>query len=303
MIDIRQTKQWGNYLESIGWEIENIGGTQVFINKVPFFNFSVIKIQHHKNPLSFKEIDKLAKKNNAICVIAEPDNKDFKIEDFKKNGYFNSPMFLTHTLTSYVDLSQSEKKLWQSFSENARRNIKKAQKNDLVIKKVWSRDKDYENDFKVFYKLFKNLTQIKKFWIPDYNEYLSKLKAFEKCSILFFAYKKGAPDPIATIWISYYKSFAVYMNTGITNEGYKNLANYLLVWEAFKTVKKLGVKTFDFEGMFDPRFPKEKKTWANFSQFKARFHGTLVEYPHPQMKCYNLFFKLIFLCSKIISRY
>ena len=301
-MDIRQTKQWGKYLAGIGWLVEEVGGIQVFIKKIPIFNSSVIKIQHHKNPLPFTMIDKLAKKYNAICVIAEPENKRLNLEDFKKAGYFNSPMLLTHTSTIYIDLTQSEKKLWNSLSENARRNIKKAQKNNLIIKKVWTKDGNYEDRFKLFFKLFKNLTKLKKFWTPGFDEYFKKLKAFEKCSILFFAYTKNSPEPIATIWVSYFNNIAVYINTGITEDGYGHLANYLLVWEAFKTCKKLGVKTFDFEGIYDPRFPKEKKTWVNFSEFKKRFHGTLIEYPKPQMKCYNLFFKLFFLCSKVLSR-
>lgn len=302
-MDIRQTKQWGQYLKSIGWEIENIDGRQVFINKVPFFNFSVIKIQHHKNPLPFSKVDGLAKRYKALCIISEPEQKGFNQKVYSDNGYTKSSMLLTHTATIYIDLKKSKKRLWSDISENARRNIKKAQKNNLTIKKVFTKNGDYEEDFKKFFKLFKNLTRIRNFWTPGYDEYLKKIKAFEQNSIFFFAYTKEIPEPIAAIWVSIIKNTAIYMNTGITQKGYQTLANYLLVWEAFKTCKKLGVTTFDFEGIYDPRFPKEKKSWANFSQFKARFHGTLVEYPHPQMKCYNLFFKFIFLCSKIISRY
>lgn len=301
-MDIRQTKQWANYLSKINWQIEKIGANFVFINKVPLLPFSVIKIQHPKNNIDLKKVDMVAKKYQAICSVLEPDFKSFDKNYYKKSGYFDSSLFLTHTATIQIDLKQSAKKLFASFSENARRNIKKAQKNNLVIKKVWSKNGSYQKEFEKFYELFVNLTKMKKFWIPAIDEYLKKIKSFEKDSILFFAFKKNSNQPIAAVWLAVVGDLAVYMNTGVTEEGYKNLANYLIVWECFKLAKKMGAKIFDFEGMYDPRFPHQKKSWANFSQFKKRFHGELIEYPRPMIKCYNIFFKVLFLCSKILSR-
>lgn len=296
-MDIRQSPQWGNYLSSIGWVVEKIGESQAFVRPIPLLGRSIIKIQHPQNPLSFLEIDQIAKKHKALFVIIEPESPGFDEKQLIQAGFIKSNTTLTHTLTIYIDLQKSEEKILASFSENARRNIKKALNNNLEIKKVFLKDVKNDKDFKNFYDLFFNLRKIKKFYAPGYNEFHKKMQAFKNSSVLLFAYYQN--QPIAVVWLGLLKNTAVYMNTGITTKGYKFLANYLLVWEVIKLAKSLGLQTFDLEGLYDPRFPKERKSWVKFSEFKRRFHGKLVEYPCPWIKIYSKFYKLIYLCSKI----
>lgn len=296
-MDIRQSKEWGEYLSSINWTVEKIGNNQAFVRPIPLLGKSIIKIQHPQNPLSFLEIDQIAKKHKALFAIVEPESLGFDEELLRKNGFIKSNTTLTHTLTIYIDLQKSEDYILASFSENARRNIKKAQNNNLEIKKVFLKDVKNDKDFKNFYDLFFNLRKIKKFYAPGYGEFSKKMQAFKNSSVILFAYHRG--KPIAAVWLGLLKDTAVYMNTGITKTGYDLLANYLLVWEVIKLAKNLKLKIFDFEGLFDPRFPKERKSWKNFSEFKRRFHGTLVEYPFPYIKIYSKLYKLIYLCSKI----
>jgi len=53
------------------------------------------------------------------------------------------------------------------------------------------------------------------------------------------------------------------------------------IWGNFrdyeKLAKKMGCKIFDFEGIYDDRFPL--KSWLGFSRFKKSFGGLEVEYP------------------------
>lgn len=117
------------------------------------------------------------------------------------------------------------------------------------------------------------------------------MKAFENNSVLIFAYFEK--KPIAVVWLGYFDKVITYLQTGIAPEGYKSLANYLLVWEGIKWAKKKGIKVFDFESIYDARNPHENKRWIGFSEFKKRFHGEIVNYPSSYVKYYNLFFKLI----------
>lgn len=298
-MDIRQSPEWGKYLSSIGWTVEKLSNNnQAFIRRLPILGNSIIKIQHPQNPLSFLEIEQLSKKHKALFTIIEPDRTNFNEEEFIKNGFRKSYMSLTHTLTIYIDLKPAEEKIFSSFSENARRNIKKAQKFNLEIKKIFLKNVKNDKDFKNFYDLFLNLRKIKKFYAPGYDEFYKKMQAFKNSSVLLFAYYQK--KPIAAIWLGLLKDTAVYMNTGITVKGYELLANYLLVWEAIKLAKSLGLFVFDFEGLFDPRFPKERRSWIKFSEFKRKFHGSLIEYPSPFIKIYSKFYKLIYLCNKIL---
>lgn len=66
--DVRQTKEWSEYLKKLGWEIVNIKGTFVFIRQVKPFRHSLIKIAHSKQPYPFDEIEKLAIQHHALFV-------------------------------------------------------------------------------------------------------------------------------------------------------------------------------------------------------------------------------------------
>lgn len=142
----------------------------------------------------------------------------------------------------------------------------------------------------------KELADTKKFYIQNYQEIQNKMLAFQKTSCFIFAYYQG--QPINTVWLAFNEDRGSYLHTGINAEGYKMLANYLLAWEAIKISKKHKRKVFDFEGIYDPRFPDQRKRWKKFSEFKSRFHGETILYPTPRIKCYNLPFKLFYLCSQ-----
>lgn len=296
-MDIRQTDGWGNYLKSISWQVRKIGNTQLFIRVVPFFNFSFIKIQHQENPIPFKKIDKVAKKFRSLMVIIEPSLQGYQERDFIKAGYIKTTQPVVHTTTIQIDLKPSLEKILAGFSENARRNIKKGLSSNLEIKKVFMKDEKNLKEFEVFLSLLKNLTAMKKFWVPGDIEMKKKITGL-KDSVLFFAFEKDGSDPIAAVWLAKTKDSSHYIQTGITKRGYELLANYVLVWEVVKTSKKLGLKYFDFEGIFDPRYPKMHPRWKNFSEFKKRFHGNKIEYPTSWVKFYSLFFKWFYFIGQ-----
>jgi len=296
-IDARQTQQWAHYMESIGWRTKIIGKTHLFIKKLPFFDASFMKIQHPQGPFPFERIDEVARKNKTIWTILEPHVVGYEESEFGKHGYMKSRMLQVHTATIKIDLNQNEKDLFKSFSENARRNIKKAQKQNLKIKTVFMKEKKSWKYFPVFYSLLKNLSKMKKFYIYSYDEYHKRMIAFKDTSILLFAYKNDIP--IAVVWYAYFSDVIAYFQTGITGRGYETLANYLLVWEGLRLGKKLRLSVFDFESIYDERFPKNVLQYKKYTEFKKRFHGELIQYPHPWIKIYTWWGKLVYLCGTI----
>lgn len=299
MIDLRQTSSWGQYLKAIGWKVVKINNCQIFIKIIPLVNYSIIKIQHPPLPVPFQEIDQIARQNNALFVLIEPEAGSDDLL-FKKNGFFSSRMLQTHTATIRINLKQSLPKILASFSENARRNIKKAQGHHLEIKIIPLDSSASLSYFREFFQLFTTLTKLKNFYTPSFEEFSKKMIAFKNQSVLLFAYFKN--QPVACLWLGFSKCAAHYMHTGITKPGYQLLANYLLVWEAVKLAQQKKLTYFDFEGIYDPRFPQERKKWQNFSEFKKRFHGELIEYPTPQIKFYSKLFKIIYLWGTIFTR-
>ncbi len=296
-MDIRQSSGWGDYLKTIGWEIKKISGVQIFIKRLPLIQSSFIKIQHPQDPIPFKQIDTLAKKNKALMILVEPSLKNYQDRDFIKNGYVKTKQPFVHTATIQIDLKPTLDKIILSFSENARRNIRKGLLNNLKIEKAFLNKEKNMQKFELFLKLLKNLTQMKKFWVPS-DEEMRKKVAGLKDSILFFAYEEKGTDPIAAVWLATTKDSSHYIQTGITKRGYDLLANYVLVWEIIRASKTLRLKTFDFEGIYDPRYPGNHPRWKNFTEFKSRFHGNRIEFPPPWVKFYNNFFKWFYLIGQ-----
>lgn len=69
---------------------------------------------------------------------------------------------------------------------------------------------------------------------------------------------------------------AYYWQAFANKEGRKKLYQYKVVWEGILWAKKKGARIFDFEGIYDERFPN--KTWLGFTHFKKSFGGYEVEY-------------------------
>lgn len=301
-IDARQFPQWSTFLKNIGWQVKKLKGNNIAIKKIPFINLSIIKIQHPLNPVPFKQVDIIAKKYNALLVLVEPHNHKYNEEIFIKNGYKRSNMRAAHSATIRIDLQKTEEEIFNSFSENAKRNIKKAKKNNLRVEIIRLNTKESEKYFLKFYNLLGNLVKMKKFYIPKYKESYAKFQGFKNNSVLLFAYENNKDnshqDPIAGIWLGYYKNVSVYLQTGIMQKGYLLLANYLLVWKALQFSKKNNIQVFDFESIYDTRYPKDNKDWIGYSEFKKRFHGEIIEYPHNWIKIYNPLLKIISIFVK-----
>lgn len=72
-------------------------------------------------------------------------------------------------------------------------------------------------------------------------------------------------------------SIAYYWQAFTSKGGRGKLTQYKIVWEGILWAKKMGAKVFDFEGIYDERFPN--KSWLGFTHFKKSFGGYEVEYP------------------------
>ncbi len=292
--DIRQSPQWGAYLESIGWIRKRVGKTQMFIRTIPFLGGSIIKIQHAHGPLQFSEIDTIARFHKALAVIIEPHVAGYDACDYLKNGYQESTMRYAPSATIKIDLTSSLETIMRSFSENARRNIKKAQNNKLTIKTVFLLDEKKDNSFNEYYELLMHLRKMKNFYAPGYRESYKKMLALKDSSLLMFAYEKKGEKPIAVVWYGYHDTVMTYLQTGITTRGYEYLANYLLVWEGLCLAKKMKLKVFDFESIYDPRYKRDNRAWRGYSEFKKRFHGTIIYYPPSWIKFYSMPFNVLY---------
>jgi len=278
-MDLRQSLEYAEYLKSLGWQIEKLGKEQVFIKKIPLLG-NLIKIQRISSPIPFFEIEKLAKKYKAFQIIIEPALPAGRpalpqspSTSSPPPGYkfLKSPFIPTKTLVK--DIKGPEREIFDSFSKNKRRDIRIAEKNNLLIK-----EGSYEN----FYQL-KREYLLKKFIFPIGTKKEIKLTcdAFkEKAKILVVEWEGKI---VAGALLLFYNQTAYYWQAAASDKGKKLLAPTLIVWEAIKLAKKNHYESFDFEGVYDERFP-ENKSWLGFTHFKEGFRGKEILYPKPLVK-------------------
>ena len=144
MVDIRQTQQYANYLQRIGWIVERIAGVNYFIKNFPIIG-SIIKIQRPEF-IDGKTINQLVNKYRAFQIILEP--KDMvKGRWLMANGFklSNSPYLPTKTLQ--LDLTKSKNELFNGIKKDARSAIRK--KSDLRFMIYDLKDlEEFRNDWK-----------------------------------------------------------------------------------------------------------------------------------------------------------
>jgi len=127
MTDLRQSSQYGKYLEKTGWTVDKISEAYIFVRKVPFTPFSIIKIQRPEKIPNLIKVKKLAKKYRALVVYIEPSvfKSSLLASRLNKNGYKLSKSPFLPTKTTHLDLSQSEKELLKQMKKDSRHILKK----------------------------------------------------------------------------------------------------------------------------------------------------------------------------------
>ena len=303
MTDLRQTKEFANFLKSQGWIIETIseakpkktprgcakalprGETKAFIRKLPLTPFSIIKLQRPEM-IDIQKINQLAKNHRALAIYIEPSLSTINYQlSTKKNGFHLSRSPFLPTKTIHLDLAQSQKQLLTDMKKDARYCIRKASLAGPTCKQVGP------DGIKLFHQAWKRAVSWKRH-VPPLKTLKNLKTAFGPKAIFLVALTKVTPGVelgqndvdtpgvdaiLAGTIILLTKDTAYYYYAFTSKEGRKMMAQYLLVWEVIKIAKKQGCKIFDFEGIYDPRFPI--KNWQGFSYFKKSFGGKEVEYP------------------------
>ena len=262
--DLRQSGEYGRYMERIGWKTITIKSkhkrVQIFVRKLG--PVSIAKIQRVELPLLWEELDKILKENRVFMCKLEPNyDSRFRIQNLRMRGFKqdNWPMLGTKTLR--IGLSGSLSIIYDSFKKDCRYGIRNAQNSIFNVQL---------NKLDDFYNMWRRANRIKKLWTPPKRDYDALVQSFgEKCFCITI-------NNLAGCLVLLHKNTAFYYFSGSLPEGKKLNFPYLAVWEALKEAKKRGCKEWDFEGIYDNRWPNNG--WKGFTHFKKSFGGTEVEY-------------------------
>jgi lipid II:glycine glycyltransferase (peptidoglycan interpeptide bridge formation enzyme) len=266
MQDIRQSKVWKTYADIKGWkivEIPSVDGKhkmQASILPLEMLGLNFLKLQRSDYDPDWSVLKKIKRENWVVSSIIEPK----KIEDvcgFKKAGYRLSNFPYLAAKTIIIDLRLTTKKLWRNLSENTRRLVNKNV--DCEIRKV--KADVFLNEWKKFSKI----------WTMKLSEMEYLKEKLNKNILFLLCYKNDVCQSGIMIIKSldtcnYYQSFT-------TDAGRSTGAHFFLVWKTMCEAKEKGLKYFDFEGVYDPRWPQKK--WIGFTAFKNKFGGKETIYP------------------------
>lgn len=240
MADIRQSAAYAKYIKSIGWRVEKIKGVNVFVRKM-----GIAKIQRSDVPVDFPKI------SGVWMTKLEPRTYNLVPPGFHQDGW---PLLASKT--QKVDL----------------KNIKPKKDCRYCLRKVLrEKRKVLKNDFGGFYKLWRKAAGIKRLWIPPEKDYWALINAFGKNVFCITI------DNLAGAVVLVYQKTAYYYYAAALPEAKKLLLPYSVVWELMQEAKKRRCKIWDWEGVYDERWPN--KGWQGFTHFKKSFGGYEVEFP------------------------
>jgi len=255
------------------------------------------------------ELKKIGKTEKCIFIQLEPnieverlkikDEKSYPISQLSTlNSHLKSsfhPLFTKYTFV--LDLSKSEDELLKNMHPKTRYNIKVAQKHNVKIIEDSS-----PSAFEEYLKLTDETTKRQNFyahtqkyhkllWETLKNERL-KIKDEKLNRTRLSAYLLRAlyePKNISHLsplnsqltlvaWIVFVFKDILYYPYGASSTKYREtMASNLMMWEAIKFGKKLGLKKFDMWGALGPS-PATNDPWFGFHRFKQGYGGNLVEF-------------------------
>ena len=262
-----QSWEWGEFREAWGNKVERLPNFQIIFSKVPFTNLKIGTVI--RGPKITKkdvnEVRVVAKKENSIFVKFEPNVLyDERLEkEIKDLGLIKGRRLFTPT-SFWIDLTNSEEDLLKSFHPKTRYNIRLAEREGVTVS-----EDNSDEAFEKYLELTNETSKRQGFYAhtEKYHRLMWKFLKPAGIAHLLVAKYKGE---IITTWILFsFKDF-LYYPYGASTDKYKDvMANNLIMWEAIKLGKKLGLKTFDLWG---------REEGKGFTKFKEGYNPRVVTF-------------------------
>lgn len=273
MTDVRQSDQFSRFMHDIGWIVDRIDNTYIYLRKFPLKGYFA-KMPRVKPPIPFRYLESLLKKYRIFKLKLSPfiisSNRQYNVfqKELLQHGFHIEQYPFNPTTTIRIDLTGSEQDIFQHFTEAKRRAVRRAMKNNISVRESSDIDAFISIRKKQYFPLgFLVVSEMKKLWQNFYPKNASLLLAFSATN-----------RPVAGIFLLFYDGTAYYWYASAEKTGKKLFAPTLLVWEALKLARKKGCRVFDFEGIYDIRFPKAGQSWKGFTKFKQGFGGKEIVY-------------------------
>ena len=305
-----QSFEWGEFRKKTGVKVIRGENFQLTIHKIPHLPWSVGYLPKGNLPTKEMILDlkKIGKENNCIFIQLEPNISIFTSQESLRNtsevadspsealakrGWTPRrwknlnlrpsfhPLFTKYTFQ--LDLTKSEEELLKKMHSKTRYNIRVAEKHGVKIV-----EDNSDKAFAEYLKLTEETTKRQKFYAhtQEYHKLMwQALKIVNHKSsiingdqltahLLLAKYKKE----ILAAWILFTFKNTLYYPYGASSDKHREtMASNLMMWEAIKLGKKLGLKKFDMWGALGSD-PDPKDLWYGFHKFKQGYGAELIEF-------------------------
>ncbi len=275
-----QSLLWGEFRKKTGVRVANADNLLITIHPIPYTKYTIGYLP--KGPdidrdMLTKLID-IGKKYNCIFIQIEPNveknTKEYKFKHLHKAAH---PLFTKYTFI--LDLTKSEEELLKNMHSKTRYNIKLAEKKGVIIT-----EDNSDEAFKEYLKLTQETTKRQKFYAhgKKYHELMwetikpktSKGSQDLTAHLLIAKYQ----EKTLAAWILFVLGDTLYYPYGASgSENREVMASNLMMWEAIKFGKRLGLKKFDMWGALEEK-PNPKDPWYGFHRFKEGYGAKHTEF-------------------------
>lgn len=276
-----QTQLWKEFREKTGVKTIRVKNFQLTVHPIPYIHYNIGYLPKGPDITSniLEELRKIGEKEKCIFIQIEPNvEKNEKAYNFKDLYPSAHPLFTRYNFV--LDLTKPEEELLKNMNQKTRYNIRLAQRKGV---KVFEDNSD--KAFNEYLKLTKETTQRQKFFAHNqsYHNIMwktfrdTKLKNDENFSPHLLLGKYNGKTLVA--WLLFVLKDTLYYPYGASsNEEREVMASNLMMWEAIKFGKRLGLKKFDMWGAANVKDPSPDNPYYGFHRFKSGFGPRHVEY-------------------------
>lgn len=276
---IVQSDEWAEVKNKYGSESVKVGEIYYTKHKIPKTKFYYAYCPRVDPVLvDFEKLKASLKRENCVGLTFDVPNvvkgspeEEKALEIFKKHCK-KSVRSEFATANYLLNLTPTEKELFESMHKKHRYNARYAMKNGVEVELA-----ETEKDFDDFYKLLKETAQRQNYFVrpKKYYELIWEvMHPKDMCHILTAKFK----GEILASWMLFIYDKVLYYPYGGSSTEHKNLfASNALGWESIRFGKEKGCKLFDMWGAAED--PEDRSdSYYGFTNFKAKFNGNHVIY-------------------------
>ncbi len=240
-------------------------------SKVPLFNSIIFRVSGEARTAELDEKTVQAFYNTLASLfkaIEIDSNTKYNVEmevGLRRAGYKRPIGVFSCPLTLVNDLVKEQ----QIRSRSWKRNVKIAEKANLVVKEVGNPDNTHINDFVA---LFQEMSKTKEMTHVVSFEEISSLLAHNSIKLYAIATPKNEVLAYRIVQVHNDYAYDIFAANSNKSRNYRG-ATYLLVEQLFKSLKEEGVRYFDFG-----RIPPSNHSTDKIYEFKIGARGEKVQY-------------------------